>query len=530
MFSKISIKYKLLLPVIFLGLIASLGSIWILFNFLQPSSDIRTFSIIVITAASVLCILLSYRYSRQILRNIEQIKHAMDEVAAGNFDQKVQSIGDDEFRALAHKINEVITNLMVSNAALTQKTEEYEKTFKQLVDKNKTLEEMRTRTEEIMEDLRKKTENLERENIKNEAILTNVGDGLIITDKNRKVTLVNTAAERMLGWEAEELIGKYWPEERFAVTDDFMHEVSVDRLPIVRALKERQTQKTALSNALYYVRKNGSRFPVAITASPIIVNKDVIGVIVVFRDVTNDKEVDKAKTEFVSLASHQLRTPLTSINWYTEMILAGDAGKTTDKQLKYLSEIYRGSQRMVNLVNSLLNASRIELGTLKVMPEQIDLRHVVDSVLNELTPLIEEKKLQITKKYEEIPVINLDPNLIRVVFQNIVSNSVIYSYEGGSITLGLEPKDDHVLATVQDTGYGIPLDQQDMIFTKLFRADNVQQLDTNGSGLGLYISQSIIEQAHGKIWFESEPQKGSTFYIMVPYQGMTERDGSRGLS
>lgn len=549
MFSKVSIKYKLLLPVIFLGFAACFSLIWTLLRLrnlateatLVEVSDIATFlqlefskiliiSLFFITAVSVFFIILSYRYGKQMLRNIIQIKHAMDEVAAGNFDQKVKSLGDDEFRALAHKINEVITNLMVSNAALTLKTEEYEKTFKQLVDKNKTLEEMKAQTEEIMEDLRKKTANLEQENIKNEAILTNIGDGLIITDKDRKVTLVNTAAERMLGWEANELIGICWPEERFAVTDDFMHEVPADMLPIVRALKERQTQKTTLSNALYYVRKNGSRFPVAITASPIIVNDDVVGVIVVFRDITNDKEVDKAKTEFVSLASHQLRTPLTSINWYTEMILAGDAGKTTDKQLKYLSEIYRGSQRMVNLVNSLLNASRIELGTLKILPEKIDLRHVVDSVLNELAPLIEEKKLQITKQYGEIPVIDLDPNLIRVVFQNVMSNAVIYSPENGSITLGLEAKEDHVLAIVKDTGYGIPLDQQDMIFTKLFRADNVQQLDTNGSGLGLYISQSIIEHAHGKIWFESEPQKGSSFYIMVPYQGMKERDGSRSLS
>jgi len=529
MFSKISIKYKLLLPVIFLGLIASLGMVWILLNFSQLSADIRTSGVLIISAVSVVSILLSYRFSKQILRNIEQIKYAMDEAAEGNFEEKVPSVGNDEFRALTHKINEVITNLMVSNAALTQKTEEYEKTFTQLVEKNKTLEEMKERTEEIMDDLSRKTENLEQENIKNEAILANIGDGLIIADKDRKVTLVNTAAERILGWEAHELLGTCWPDERFTVTDDFTHPVSVETLPIVKALNERQTQKTALTNALYYTRKNGARFPVAITASPIIVNDDVIGVIVVFRDITNDKEVDKAKTEFVSLASHQLRTPLTSINWYTEMLLAGDAGKTTDKQLKYLSEIYRGSQRMVNLVNSLLNASRIELGTLKIIPEKINLHHVFDSVLNELAPLIEEKRLKITKQYEVVPEIDLDPNLIRVVFQNVVSNAVIYSYEDGSITLGLEAKEDHVLATVKDTGYGIPLDQQEMIFTKLFRADNVQQLDTNGSGLGLYISLSIIEQAHGKIWFDSEPQKGSTFYITVPYAGMRERDGSKGL-
>lgn len=529
MFSKISIKYKLLLPVILLALIASLGLIWVILNFSRLSPNLQTTSVIVIAGASVFCILVSYRFSKQILKNIEQVKHAIDEVAKGNLDQQAPAGDSAEFRTLSRKINEVTMNLMVSNAALTQKTEEYEKTFGQLVEKNKTLEVVRNKTEEIMKDLKDKTENLEQENIKNEAILTNIGDGLIITDKDRKVTLVNTAAERMLGWEAQELIGVLWPDERFAVTDEFMHEVPTEALPISKALQEGQTQKTTLSNALYYLRKNGSRFPVAITASPVVVNDEVIGIIVVFRDITNDKEVDKAKTEFVSLASHQLRTPLTSINWYTEMLLAGDAGKTTDKQLKYLSEIYRGSQRMVNLVNSLLNASRIELGTLKIIPEKINLHHVVDSVLNELAPIIEEKRLQITKHYGKIPEIELDPNLIRVVFQNIISNAVIYISEEGSITLGLEAKDDHALATVKDTGYGIPTDQQDKIFTKLFRADNVQQLDTNGSGLGLYISQSIIGQADGEIWFDSELGKGSTFYIKVPYAGMKERDGSKGL-
>ncbi len=542
MFSALSLKYKLLLPVFLLGIFSSVVLLVLLYFVRSeiPDSNIIllfrdeltrliTITIVVVVGVSTVFIVLAYLYSRDVVRNIQEIQRTLNAVAAGNLQEKVESMGSDEFGILAHKINEVITELIISNAALTQRTQEYGKALKQLGEKNDSLEEMRLQTETILNDLKHKTNTLQAENAKNAAVIANIGDGLIITDSQRRITLVNAAAEHILGYSAQELEGVIWPEEKCVVTDEFGHKVLPDSLPIVRALRLQETQKTTLANAYYYTRKNGTKFPVAITASPIIIDEEVTGVIIVFRDITNDKEVDKAKSEFVSLASHQLRTPLTSINWYTEMLLAGDAGQTNDKQLKYLSEIYRGSQRMVNLVNSLLNASRIELGTLKVLPEKINLRHVTDSVLNELAPMIDEKKLSIETEYKDIPEIDLDPNLIRVVFQNIISNAVIYTPDKGSIAVTIEPSTDHALVKVQDTGYGIPENQKDKIFTKLFRADNVQQMDTNGSGLGLYISRSIIEQMGGQIWFESEQNKGSAFYIKVPYTGMHEKLGTKGL-
>lgn len=256
------------------------------------------------------------------------------------------------------------------------------------------------------------------------------------------------------------------------------------------------------------------------------------GFLLMLEDITKEKEIDKAKTEFVSLASHQLRTPLSTVNWYVEMLLAGDAGKLNEEQKKYLDEVYRSNQRMVGLVGALLNVSRLELGTFVVEPEPTDVLALARSVIDEQKPHIEEKKLKLTEKHaDNLPLLNADPKLLSIVFQNILSNAVQYTPKGGKIEISLSLDDKkNILLKVSDTGYGIPKKQQDKIFTKLFRADNVQEKDTEGTGLGLYIVKLIIDHSGGKIWFESEENRGTTFYVTLPLGGMKKKEGTKGLS
>jgi signal transduction histidine kinase len=235
------------------------------------------------------------------------------------------------------------------------------------------------------------------------------------------------------------------------------------------------------------------------------------------RDVEHIKEIDRAKTEFVSLASHQLRTPLTSISWFTEMLMKREIGDLNDKQKEYLGEIYRGNQRMIDLVDDILNTSRIDTGILVSEPRMISLKETLESVLSEVVPLFKDKEIEIIKEYgKNIPQINADPELAQIIFQNLLSNSLKYTPKGGRVTIGISRQGAHALIKISDTGYGIPKEQQSRIFTKMFRADNIRSKETDGTGLGLYIARAIVRQSGGKIWFDSVENTGTNFYVTFP--------------
>lgn len=369
---------------------------------------------------------------------------------------------------------------------------------------------------DLEKNISQRTKALELINAKDEAILTSVGDGLIVTGKDGNIILVNRAFENIMGWKASQVQGKLLVKI-VSIVDEKGNDIKNKEHPVMKTLKDHEINNT---NA-YYKRQDGTFFPVVTTISPVIVNKEFIGTVEVFRDITKEKEIDKAKTEFVSLASHQLRTPLSAINWYTEMLLDGDAGKITKEQKKYLDEIYTGNQRMVELVNALLDVSRLELGTLVIDPQPTDVIKIAESVISEEGGQVKSKNLNLKFSFsKKMPILQLDPKLIRVVFQNLLSNAVKYTPPGGEIKFDLSIKKDQLIFTLSDTGYGISEHQQDKIFTKLFRADNVIEKDTEGTGLGLYLVKSIIENSGGKIWFESKENMGTTFYVSLPMSGM----------
>lgn len=243
------------------------------------------------------------------------------------------------------------------------------------------------------------------------------------------------------------------------------------------------------------------------------------------------KEVDRAKSEFVSLASHQLRTPPSAIKWFAEMLLGEKAGKITDeRQKKYLQEIAYNNKRMIELVNQLLNVSRVELGTFAIEPRPTDISSVAEEALEELAPQIVKKELNVAKEYDEnMPLINTDPALLRIIFQNLISNAAKYTPEKGMIQLTIKKETGNFLIRVADNGCGIPIGQQSKVFTKLFRADNAREIDPDGTGLGLYIVQSIVKEMGGAIRFESEENKGSAFYVVLPLEGLKKREGVKGL-
>lgn len=236
---------------------------------------------------------------------------------------------------------------------------------------------------------------------------------------------------------------------------------------------------------------------------------------------THLKELDKAKDEFISMASHQLRTPLTTIKGYLSMLSEGDAGKLTKQQKEFVDYSYSGSQRMVNLISDLLNVSRMSAGKFMIEKSAIDLTEVVDQEVFQLQSHAKAKNLELIYKKPTKPLglIELDENKTRQVIMNFIDNAIYYTKEG-SVTVNLEKVGDSLELRVKDTGIGVPKDAQKKLFSKFFRADNAQTVRPDGTGLGLYLAKRVVEDQGGKIIFETAEGKGSTFGFSMPAKNL----------
>lgn len=372
-----------------------------------------------------------------------------------------------------------------------------------------------------------KQRQVERDLHKFQLAVDGASDHIVITDPDGTIVYVNKAAEHITGFHSKEIIGKK------AGAKDLWGGL----MPVEYYKKLWNTikiRKKVFYGEIKNRRKDGKQYTALASISPIFDSKrNIIFYVGIEHDISKEKEIDLAKTEFVSLASHQLRTPLSAINWYSEMLLDGDVGELNKGQREYQMEVYKGSQRMVELVNALLNVSRLELGTFAVDPEKTRIINIAKSVTNEMKPQIEAKKIKFTQKYDEtIPEMMLDKKLIRMVIQNILSNAVKYTKKNGTVGISISQKrkKKEILISILDNGMGIPKHQQDKIFTKLFRADNVKEKDTEGTGLGLYIVKSIVDHSGGKTWFESEEKKGTKFYVTLPFEGMKKKKGTKEIS
>lgn len=233
------------------------------------------------------------------------------------------------------------------------------------------------------------------------------------------------------------------------------------------------------------------------------------------------KEIDQMKTEFISVASHQMRTPLSAIKWVLKMMMDGDVGTLTAEQQDLLQKGYQSNERMILLINDLLNVSRIEEGRFQYRFSRVDLREIVERVIDELGPEIKARgaTFRYQKPERELPKASIDEQKMHLVVQNLIDNAVKYTPRGGKVTVTLKLEGDKIVCAVTDTGAGIPERQQDRIFSKFFRADNVIRMQTEGSGLGLFIAKNIVERHGGTIGFESKEGVGSTFSFALPVEG-----------
>ncbi len=230
------------------------------------------------------------------------------------------------------------------------------------------------------------------------------------------------------------------------------------------------------------------------------------------------RELDQAKDEFISMASHQLRTPLTVIKGYLSMLLEGDVGKITKDQEDFVHEAYDGSNRMVRLINDLLNVSRMDTGRFFIEPTEVDIEALVNQEVKNMQKQADEKGLylKVTKSHD-LPHVWVDETKIRQVVMNFIDNAVFYTEQGG-ITVSLKKEKEMIVYSVQDTGVGIPKKEQAKIFEKFFRATNARKIRPDGTGLGIYLAKRVIEDHGGDIFFESVEGKGSTFGFKLPFR------------
>jgi len=231
------------------------------------------------------------------------------------------------------------------------------------------------------------------------------------------------------------------------------------------------------------------------------------------------KELDKAKDEFVSIASHELRTPMTAIKSYVWMALNGRAGKISGKVRTYLTTVYDSSERMIALINDMLSASRLETGRIEIDIEPVSVYKVADQVLEDLSLRAKELRLDLTLQKESvIPMVLADRNKLTEIFTNLIGNALKFTKKGGKIRITAKKASDNVEVSISDTGVGIPKEQLDKIFTKFGRVGESYATiaQTSGTGLGLYITRNYLDKMGGKIWVESALGKGTTFTFSLP--------------
>lgn len=369
--------------------------------------------------------------------------------------------------------------------------------------------------EEMEEEIRTRTQELKEQYLKDRTILTSIHHGVVVTDRNGAVTDANPAAVAMMGAErSENLCGKNVQDVlKFSHHQQFLEEAAH---PVERCLKERAEVRPSPNEQMSLERPDHSRVPVMVVVSPLLNGSELLGAIAVFHDVTEERRLDYMKSEFISLASHQLRTPLSSISWYLELLRTDDAEVLTETQKAYVAEMTSASQRMVHLIDALLRVSKIEGGGIQPVLQSVDLTALVRSVVEETRTTAKERKISLEAVVSDDVTVVTDPTLVQIVLHNMFSNAVKYSEAGDAITVTLSVGSSAVTVAVGDTGVGIPLDEQKYLFTRLFRASNATKSDTTGSGLGLYISRIIAEQLKGSITFQSTEGKGSQFTFQLP--------------
>ncbi len=524
-----SIRAKLILIIVSILVVFDSAAGLIFYWQNNLAAPAQTLNLIVFWTLLIVLIIVTavfYLFIGIVTKKISRLSVIARQIAGGRFDIKLEK-GDikakDETAVLARTLKETSDRLSGlykdMERKVQQKTKELSSSLKETKKNNDLLEENKKAMLNILEDVEAEKEAADKEREKINTIIHSIGDAVFVTDNNYKIILFNQVAADLSGHGMKEAIGKRYNQVMNFVKEENGNPDRKNDEFIVKAMKTVKVME--MSNHTVLISKTGKRIPVSDSAAP-LKDKDgkVIGCVVVFRDVTKERQIDQMKSEFVSVASHQLRTPLTGIKWFVELLLGQKAGKLSKKQKDFLQQILISNERMIALVSDLLDVSHIETGKkFNIEKKEINPAEIFQQILTDNIALIQKKRIKIIRCRELIKGFKIfaDADKIRQAFQNLLSNAVKYSRDGGRIELNCDRSNkNETIFSIKDSGFGIPENQQKRVFEKFFRGNNIVTKATDGTGLGLYITRAIVEAHGGKIWFESQENKGTAFHLSIP--------------
>jgi PAS domain S-box-containing protein len=350
-------------------------------------------------------------------------------------------------------------------------------------------------------------EQLREEKARVEAIIENSPNGVMILDPRLRVVVINRALARITGVPQVEAKGKPCREVLS------LENVSGDHL----CLNEQVPPPTGI----WYgegdiIRPGHKRLTVGVTYSPLFDRHGgLINIIVTVTDITRYREAEELKSTFISVISHELKTPVSLIKGYASTLTRDDAQWSAEMVAEIGQVIEEESDRLNHLINNLLDASRLQAGAFKLEMDDISLRHLARTVIQRFQTQTDKHQF-ILDIPPDLPLVRADARRIRQVFDNLLSNAIKYAPDGGEIRIGAYVKDDTVVAFVADQGVGIPCEEQNSVFDRFYRVDSSLRRSTQGVGLGLYLVRAIIKAHGGEVWLESTPGQGSTFYFSLP--------------
>ncbi len=490
---------------------------------LAQTRQAAMFGFLIFLAVLIMSIPIDILISNKILKPLQQLREGAILLGSGNLNYRLNVKTSDEIEDLGNSFNKMADNLQQAFLKLEQ-------------DRNI----------------------ISGEKNKLAVTISSVADAVIAVDLNRRVTLLNKSAEKLLGVKFRDALNRplgqvlnlfdengrieeaeycpirtdgfegtiYSKEGLKLVTEyDFLNndfDTTSGRLVPNPDFAKMENQKKIKIYKEYYVNLISAQIHEAVTSN--------LGCILTLHDVTKEKELEEMKLDFVSMAAHELRTPLTSISGYLEVLMHEIKEKLSPEHQIFLGRIKISTQQLKGLVESLLSVSKIERGVFTINPQPLDWLDLVTQTGNELLGRAAEKglKLEIIYPKQPLKLVLADKLRINEVVINLISNAINYTQKG-SIRVWFEQTPTEVITHVQDTGQGIPKDAIPKLFTKFFRVQGSLEKGAKGNGLGLYISKTIVEMHHGRIWVESEAGKGSTFSFSLPFASRLKPSPNTGF-
>jgi PAS domain S-box-containing protein len=463
----------------------------------------------------ILLMTISFIISESLTRPIKKVQYVANRLRKGDLDTKVDVRSGDEIEELGNNINLMASRLKGSISELQQKIVQLEEQKQRLDQSAKLLLRCDLDLRDLNEELEAEKSNILAERNKLEVIISGITDAVIAVDLKRSVFIFNRAAEELTGYLTGEVLDKPI-NEVIRIFDKNGELTAIDYCPIGTGktdgviLNKENLKLTGRDNKQSYVNLISGQISGG--------EKINLGCILTLHDVSKERQLEEMKLDFVTMAAHELRTPITSIRGYLSVFMEESKTHLKAEHKKFLTRVQISAKKLSALVENLLNVSHIERGTMAMTVEPVNWESVVKQIIEDVRPQADDKDLELTYKKPESPIPNIRVDSLRVaeILANLVTNAISYTQPKGKVTVWVESDDNDVITHVKDTGVGIPEEAQPHLFTKFFRVSGVLEEGSKGTGLGLYISKAIVEMHGGKIWVKSKLGEGSTFSFSLP--------------